>query len=68
MYRDNWRYYEIIRTHMPQNCSRDVQRVVEHIDDVFTSGNETAIQEITNRFYIPNTTRLDDFVSARKLT
>ena len=66
MSRDYWRYYDIIRTHMPQNCSRDVQRVIEHIDDVLTSGNESAITELTELFYMPNISHLDDFVSARK--
>ena len=51
---------------MPQNCSRDVQRVIEHIDDVFTSGNESAITELTELFCMPNISHLDDFVSARK--
>lgn len=64
-FRDSWRYYDIIRTHMPQNCSRDVQRVTEHIDRVFTSGNETSINEVKGLFNM-NVSHLDDFVSARK--
>ena len=60
---DYWGYFDIIRKHMPQNCSADVQAVIGHIDDVFTSGNETAIDEIKQLFGM-NITHLDDFASA----
>ncbi|KAI0725259.1 peptidase S28 [Fomitopsis betulina] len=59
---DYWGYFDIIRKHMPQNCSADVQAVIGHIDDVFTSGNETTIEEIKELFGM-NITHLDDFAS-----
>jgi len=58
-----WGYFDIIRKHMPQNCSADVQAVIGHIDSVFTSGNDTAIDEIKELFSM-NLTHLDDFASA----
>ncbi|KAH9920151.1 peptidase S28 [Fomitopsis serialis] len=58
-----WGYFDIIRQHMPQNCSADVQAVIGHIDSVFTSGNDTAINEIKGLFDM-NLTHLDDFASA----
>ncbi|KZT71725.1 hypothetical protein DAEQUDRAFT_95102 [Daedalea quercina L-15889] len=59
---DYWGYLDIIRKHMPQNCSADVQAVVGHIDTVFTSGNDTAIDGIKDLFNM-NLTHLDDFAS-----
>ncbi|KAH9839119.1 peptidase S28 [Rhodofomes roseus] len=58
-----WGYFDIIRKHMPQNCSSDVQAVIGHIDDVFTSGNDTAITVIKDLFNM-SLTHLDDFASA----
>ncbi|KZT71695.1 hypothetical protein DAEQUDRAFT_723773 [Daedalea quercina L-15889] len=60
---DYWGYFDIIRKHMPQNCSSDVQAVIGYIDTVFTSGNETAINDIKELFDM-NLTHLDDFASA----
>ena len=66
IFRDYWRYYDIIRTHMPQNCSSDVQSVIEHIDSVIASGNETAIEDLKGRFLMGPVEHLDDFVNARE--
>ncbi|KAH9917352.1 serine carboxypeptidase S28-domain-containing protein [Fomitopsis serialis] len=60
---DYWGYFNIIRKHMPQNCSADVQAVIGHVDSVFTSGNNTAINEIKELFSM-HLTHLDDFASA----
>ncbi|PCH36001.1 peptidase S28 [Wolfiporia cocos MD-104 SS10] len=58
-----WGYFDIIRKHMPQNCSADVQAVIAHIDEVFTSNDTDAINEIKQTFSM-NLTHLDDFASA----
>ncbi|CCM01542.1 uncharacterized protein FIBRA_03598 [Fibroporia radiculosa] len=58
-----WGYFDIIRKHMPQNCSSDVQAVIGYIDDVFTSGNIQEINSIKTTFGM-NLSHLDDFVSA----
>ncbi|KAH9839143.1 peptidase S28 [Rhodofomes roseus] len=60
---DFWDYFDVIRQHMPQNCSADVQAVIAHIDSVFDSTNYTAIDEIKTMFNM-NLTNLDDFASA----
>ncbi|PFH52555.1 hypothetical protein AMATHDRAFT_1958 [Amanita thiersii Skay4041] len=57
---DFWEYFEPIRQNMPKNCSSDVQAVIEHIDQVFISGNTTAIQSIKDLFGMGRMTHLDD--------
>ncbi|KIP03851.1 hypothetical protein PHLGIDRAFT_25906 [Phlebiopsis gigantea 11061_1 CR5-6] len=46
---NSWQYFEPIRTHMPQNCSADVEAVISHIDAVFTSGPQSEIGELWPR-------------------
>ncbi|KAL1741263.1 serine carboxypeptidase S28-domain-containing protein [Schizophyllum fasciatum] len=61
---DFWAYFEPIRENMPKNCSADVQAVIRHIDDVFTSKNETAIQEVKDSFGLGEMKHLDDVAGA----
>jgi len=53
---------------MPNNCSADVEAVIAHIDKVFTSKNETAIQAIKDSFGMGDMTHLDDVAGARAYT
>ena len=57
---DFWGYFEPIRQYMPQNCSADVQAVIAHIDQVFTSGNRKEIDHIKALFNMSALTHLDD--------
>ncbi|KAF8743831.1 hypothetical protein AX14_000237 [Amanita brunnescens Koide BX004] len=57
---DFWQYFEPIREHMPQNCSADVQAVVQYVDQVFTSGDSQKTQEIKDLFGMDNVTHSDD--------
>ncbi|KAK7054098.1 peptidase S28 [Favolaschia claudopus] len=61
---DFWQYFEPERLTMPANCSADVERVIAHIDEVFTSSNETAIQAIKESFGLGDVTHLDDVAGA----
>ncbi|KAH6914760.1 serine carboxypeptidase S28-domain-containing protein [Coprinopsis sp. MPI-PUGE-AT-0042] len=61
---DYWQYFEPVRLNMPKNCSADVQRVVSHLDDVFASGNETAISDIKDNFGLWELRKADDVLSA----
>jgi len=45
---------------MPANCSADIERVISHIDQVFTSSDKKAIQSIKDSFGIGDVTHLDD--------
>ncbi|KAI0638520.1 peptidase S28 [Trametes polyzona] len=61
---DYWGYFEPIRQYMPQNCSADVQAVIAHIDQVFTSGNRREIDHIKALFNMSALTHLDDVAGA----
>ncbi|EAU84205.2 endoprotease [Coprinopsis cinerea okayama7 len=61
---DYWEYFEPIRQAMPQNCSADVQRVVEHLDDVFRSGNQSAIEDVKANFGLSELAKMEDVLSA----
>ncbi len=51
---------------MPQNCSADVEAVIAHIDQVFTSGTKTQISQLKAMFGWQNMTHLDDAAGACK--
>ena len=53
---------------MPKNCSADVEAVISHIDQVFTSGSKSQINAIKANFGLSNLTHLDDVAGARKLS
>lgn len=46
---------------MPQNCSKDVSRVVDYIDQVNLSGNKTELQALYNLFGLSGIDSFDDF-------
>ncbi|KAJ7852314.1 serine carboxypeptidase S28-domain-containing protein [Mycena leptocephala] len=43
---DFWQYFEPERLFMPANCSADIEKVIAHIDQVFTGSDQKAIQAI----------------------
>jgi len=47
---DYYGYFVPIQEGMAQNCSSDVSLVIDHLDTVLTSGNETAILELKTMF------------------
>ena len=53
---------------MPKNCSADVEAVISHIDQVFTSGSQSQINAIKANFGLSNLTHLDDVAGARKFS
>ncbi|EIW61562.1 peptidase S28 [Trametes versicolor FP-101664 SS1] len=61
---DYWGYFEPIRQFMPQNCSADVEAVIAHIDQVFTSKNTKEIDSIKALFNMSALTHLDDVAGA----
>lgn len=52
---------------MPQNCSADVQAVIQHVDSVFTGNNQSAINEVKGILGMEVLEHLDDVAVARKL-
>ncbi|KAJ7596440.1 serine carboxypeptidase S28-domain-containing protein [Mycena floridula] len=61
---DYWAYFEPIREHMPSNCSADVEKVIAHVDKVFSGKNTTAIQALKETFGLGSMTHLDDVAGA----
>lgn len=53
---------------MPQNCSADVQAVIEHVDSVFTGTNQSAIDELKGILGMSEIDHLDDVAGACKST
>jgi hypothetical protein len=49
---------------MPRNCSSDVQAVVEHIDEVLSTGTQEEKQSIKDLFGMGNVTHSDDVAGA----
>lgn len=46
---------------MPQNCSRDVSRVVNYIDKVNESGSDKKLQHLKEMFGLGDIEHFDDF-------
>lgn len=47
---DFWQYFEPIRQNMPQNCSADVEAVITHVDQVFTTGTPAQISALKDNW------------------
>ncbi|KAI0787192.1 peptidase S28 [Irpex lacteus] len=61
---DFWGYFEPIREYMPKNCSADVEAVISHVDEVFTSGTKAQIDALKANWGLSNLTHLDDVAGA----
>lgn len=53
--------YSPVQQGMPQNCSVDLSRIVEHVDTTVNSGNTTAIKELQAMFALQDLEHADDF-------
>ncbi|KAK4443213.1 putative serine peptidase [Podospora aff. communis PSN243] len=59
-----WQYFIPIQRGMPQNCSKDLLLISEHLDNVIESKNETAIHELKDMFGLADVEYHDDFAVA----
>lgn len=57
-----WGYFVPVQEGMAKNCSKDVERVVNHIDSVYQSGNEKKIQKLQDMFGLGDL-EFDDFAA-----
>jgi hypothetical protein len=46
---------------MPQNCSKDISRVIDYIDNLAKAGNEKQLQSLKNMFGLGDLEHFDDF-------
>jgi hypothetical protein len=65
---DWWGYFTPIHENMPRNCSLDVERVIHHVDAVFTFGNKTEQQTLKEIFGMGAVKYLDDVAGVGVLT
>jgi hypothetical protein len=49
---------------MPKNCSTDVNLVIEHMDNVLTTGTEDEIYQLKSTFGLEDIEHNDDFMGA----
>lgn len=62
--RSFWGYFEPIRQNIPANCSADIEAVVNHIDSVLGTGDESAIHAMKSTFGLQDIVYVDDFAAA----
>ncbi|GIC84418.1 putative serine peptidase [Aspergillus udagawae] len=61
---DFWQYFVPVIEGMPKNCSKDLSRVVKHIDHVYKSGDIERQQELKEMFGLGGLKHFDDFAAA----
>ena len=61
---DYWAYSLPIQEGMPQNCSKDMSRVISHVDSVLDSGSASNITALKTLFGLQKIEHNDDFASA----
>lgn len=58
-----WQYYVPITEGMPSNCSKDVGRVIDYIDNLAATNNTKGQQEIKDQFGLSDVKHFDDFAA-----
>jgi hypothetical protein len=61
---DYWSYFLPVQEGMPKNCSKDVNLVVEHMDNVLTTGSEQDKHDLKAMFGLETIEHDDDFMAA----
>ena len=59
-----WEYFVPVQEGMPMNCSKDVNLVIEHMDNVLTTGTEEEIYQLKSKFGLEDIVHSNDFMSA----
>ena len=61
---DYWAYFTPVQLGMPKNCSKDVNLVINHMDDVLTTGSEDEVMDLKAMFGLESIEHNDDFMAA----
>ncbi|KAG2049013.1 peptidase S28 [Suillus hirtellus] len=61
---DYYEYFTPIREHMPQNCSSDVEAVINYLDELYGASDVAGIQTLKEAFGLGDVVHVDDFASA----
>lgn len=57
---DNWEQYDVIRRYGPQDCVSIQQQLVALMDNVYSSGNKTALSQLMSGFNVSDSSRYQD--------
>ncbi|KAI1623522.1 serine carboxypeptidase S28-domain-containing protein [Exophiala viscosa] len=60
---DAWSYYDVIRRYGPKACISNQQQLVALMDNVYSSGNKTALSQLISAFNLSESTPYSDFAS-----
>lgn len=58
---DQWRYFAPVKEGMPANCSKDINRVVQHVDEVGQTGSDEEKAQLKKMFGLEDLEHFDDF-------
>ncbi|KAJ5730002.1 Peptidase S28 [Penicillium malachiteum] len=61
---DYWQYFKPIQEGMAKNCSADVSRVVDYVDEIANSGTKEEQQTLKELFGLGDLEHFDDFAAA----
>ncbi|KAK5107466.1 hypothetical protein LTR62_001264 [Meristemomyces frigidus] len=59
---DYWGYFLPVQEGMPQNCSKDVNLVIDYMDNVLETGSDEEVLKLKTMFGLQNVTHNDDFM------
>jgi hypothetical protein len=60
---DYWGYFLPVQEGMPKNCSKDISRVIDYVDQVGTHGSVKQQKELQSMFGLGGLNHYDDFAS-----
>lgn len=59
-----WQYFVPVQEGMAKNCSKDINLVIEYMDNVFTHGSETEQLALKKKFGLEYLTHADDVMGS----
>ena len=60
---DFWQYFAPVQQGLPGNCTKDVELVIDHVDQILFNGSEKDIQDIKSKFGLAEIEHDDDFAN-----
>ncbi|KAJ9157854.1 putative Serine peptidase [Pleurostoma richardsiae] len=60
---DFWQYFYPVQQGMPKNCSTDLSKVINYVDKILMSDDETRKQKLKEKFGLGDVVHDDDFAS-----
>jgi hypothetical protein len=58
---NQWEYFTPVQEGMPQNCSKDITRVIEYVDSIGKTGSKHQVQKLKDLFGLGDVEHFDDF-------